>query len=225
MQDATSAAPEEPIKVLAQDDGLFPQEVRRLVASLEIASVMGDASAEAASVARIILQNINMSRCKALADQTSWSQAIAWARAHPVERDVHIGRDRERLVGEACRRLRQQRYKIDVGAYGPAIAPSSRREIATRAESLIDLLGGFETAQQILRFMRDAKFYHDGIWLFGQVGLNIYDKKKAMIPVGWLLSLALKKLDLPARAAKPAVAWRSLVELATDFAAAHDCQR
>jgi hypothetical protein len=46
-----------------------------------------------------------------------------------------------------------------------------------------------------------------------------------MIPVGWLFSLALRFLDRPGNARKPEVAWKSLVDLATDFAAAHDCER
>jgi hypothetical protein len=46
-----------------------------------------------------------------------------------------------------------------------------------------------------------------------------------MIPVGWLFSLALRHLGRPGRARKPEVAWKSLVNLAIDFAAAHDCQR
>ncbi|WP_213291252.1 hypothetical protein, partial [Bradyrhizobium sp. sGM-13] len=44
-------------------------------------------------------------------------------------------------------------------------------------------------------------------------------------PVGWLFSLAMRFLNRPCSARKPGVAWQSLVDLATDFAAAHDCQR
>jgi ribosomal protein S16 len=85
---------------------------------------------------------------------------------------VGSGRERERIVGAACLRLRKQRYKVEVGAYGPQIAEASRREIVRRAEALVALLGGVKTADQVLRFLRDAKFYHDGMWLFGEVGLN-----------------------------------------------------
>lgn len=87
------------------------------------------------------------------------------------------------------------------------------------------MLGGLETATQVVRFLRDANFYHDGLWLFGEVGLNLYDNKRPMVPVGWLFSLALRHLGRSGGARRPEVAWRSLVDLATDFAAVHDCQR
>lgn len=127
--------------------------------------------------------------------------------------------------GGACLRLRKRGYKIEVGAYGPQITERSRREIVGKVETLVALLGGLETANQVLRFLRDAEFYHDGLWLFGEVGLNIHDVKRPMVPVGWLFSLALRYLDRPSGARKPNVAWKSLVDLATDFAATHDCQR
>lgn len=73
--------------------------------------------------------------------------------------------------------------------------------------------------------MRDANNLHDGMWLFGEVGLGLYAAKDPMIPVGWLMSLALRNLDKKGTARKPAVAWASLIALATDFAAVHDCQR
>lgn len=225
-----SLAPASPRDVLATPDGIFTPEVWRLGRSLQIAAVLGDCPEAAAIAARIILDEIRDARCAPLQDQKAWMQAIAWARAQPVfaeaaQKGVTPGREREFIVGAACLRLRKQRYKVEVGAYGPQIAQASRREIVRRAEALVALLGGVETADQVLRFLRDAKFYHDGMWLFGEVGLNVYDAKRPMIPVGWLFSLALRFLDRPGNARKPDVAWTSLVHLATDFAAAHDCQR
>lgn len=222
--------PTPPLSVLSKDDGIYPSEVWRLVCSLQVAAVLGDAPQLATAAAQVILDNVRGLRCAPLSDQRAWSQAIAWALAQPALADSTalkppLGRERERIVGAACLRLRKRGYKIEIGAYGPQLTEASRRELVRAADALVGVLGGFETAAQILRFLRDANFYHDGIWLFGEVGLNLHDDKRPMVPVGWLLSLALRKLGRPGGARKPKVAWKSLVDLATDFAAVHDCQR
>lgn len=223
-------APASPRKSLVRDDGLFAPEIWRLGCSLQIAAVLGDAPQAAAATIQIILGEIRDVRCAPLEDQDAWTQAIAWARMQPAIADaakleVPLGREREAVVGAACLRLRKQGHKVEVGAYGPKIAERSRREIVRSAEALVALLGGLETASQVLRFLCEAKRHHDGMWLFGEVGLGTHDANLPMIPVGWLFSLALRYLDHSGGARKPEVAWKSLVNLAIDFAAAHDCQR
>jgi hypothetical protein len=225
-----NVAPVQPSIILQRDDGLFPSEVWRLICSLQIAAVLGEAPQSAAVAAQVILDDLSDVRCAPLLDQQVWSNAIAWALEQPALYDptslrVSAGRERERIVGEACLRLRRRGYHVNIGAYGPQVSEASRREIVRSIETFIGLIGGLETANQALRYLHDAKFHHDGIWLFGEVGLAMYQPKRPMLPVGWLLSLALRKLSRPGSARKPAVAWKSLVELATDFAAVHDCQR
>lgn len=222
--------PRPPAEVLLSEDGLFATEFGRLVSSLQIAAVLGDAPPLAAAAARLILNAIEAQRFAPLAEHNAWSQAIAWAVTQPALRNPDAlaslsFRDRETIVGDACLRLRKRGFKINVGAYGPRIDGNSRREIVRIVEGYMGLLGGFETANQILRVMRDANNLHDGMWLFGEVGLGIYDAKQPMIPVGWLMSLALRIIEKKGNARKPAVAWATLIELATDFAAVHDCQR
>lgn len=223
-------APIPPCEFLARGDGIFPAEIARLALSLHIAAVMGDAPSTSIAIVRTILQNVGDLRCAPLSEQHFWSQAIAWARAQPTltapaAAAIPSGRVRERIVGEACLRLRKQGYTIEIGAYGPQISDASRCEIVSEVEMLIGSLGGLETLLQILRLLRDAGLYHDGFWLFGEVGLGLYEIKRPMIPVGWLLSLALRNLHRPASTREPAIVWKSLLDLATDFAAAHDCQR
>jgi hypothetical protein len=219
-----------PRNVLPKDDGIFSTEVWRLVCSLQIAAVLGDAPQQAAVAAQVIMDDLRGVRCAPVSDQHAWAKAIAWALAQPALADpitlqVPLGREREKMVGEACLRLRKRGYKVEVGAYGPQINQGSRREIVHSVEALVGLLGGLETVSQVLRYLHDANFHHDGMWLFGEVGLGPHAPKRAMIPVGWLLSLGLRNLGRLGSARKPAVAWKSLVDLATDFAAAHDCQR
>lgn len=227
---APGIGPAQPRSILSKDDGLFPSEIWRLVSSLQIAAVLGDSSQTATAAARVIFDDVRDLRCTPLSDQRAWAQAIAWALAQPAFSDptaleVPLGRERDRVVGAACSRLRERGYTVEVGAYGPQISESSRRELVRSVEALVDTLGGLQTASQVLRYLRDVNFFHDGMWLFGEVGLNLYDDKRPMIPVGWLFSLALRKLGRPGGAHKPEVAWKSLVDLATDFAAAQDCQR
>lgn len=219
-----------PSLVLAKADGIFRSEVWRLVLSLQIASVLGDAPQLAATAAQIILDGMDGDRCVSPSNESAWAQAISWALTQPALAEpnnltVPVGRDRERVVGEACARLRKRGYRIKIGAYGPKIAEESRNDLVQSAESLVRLIGGIETASQVFRYLRDANLYHDGLWLFGELGLNIYDAKLPMPPVGWLVSLALRNIDCSKNARKPHVAWKTLIELTTDFAAAHDCQR
>jgi len=227
---APDISPNQPASTLASDDGIFPQELWRLVCSLQIAASAGDAPQLAQATAQLILEDIGTTRCVPLSDVAKWASAIAWARAQPALADPaalrpSLGRDREDIVGNACKRLRARRYKITIGAYGPQVEEQSRRQIVQSIESLIGVLGGLETANQVLRFLNDAKLHHDGMWLFGESVPGIYQQKHPMIPVGWLFSLGLKNLNRPGKARKPEVAWSSLVTLTTDFAVVHDCQR
>jgi hypothetical protein len=225
---ATVAVP--PSSVLAKDDGIFPAEIWRLVCSLQIAAIVGDVSQLVAAAAQVVLDDLRDNRCAPLSDYRAWTEAIAWALAQPTLANpdalkVPLGREREQIVGEACSRLRKRGYKIEVGAYGPQIDEPSRREIVSSVEALVGLLGGLETTHHVLAHLHNSNRRHDGMWLFGEVGLGIHQPKQPMLPVGWLFSLGLRDLGRPGRARKPAVVWKSLVDLATDFAAAHDCQR
>ncbi len=222
--------PRSPGIVLLNENGLFPTELGRLVSSLQIAAVLGDAPRLAAAAARLIVDEHVEQRFAPLSDLDAWAQAIAWAVKQPALSDPAAlasasFRDREEIVGAACLRLRKRRFRFDIAAYGPRIEGSTRQQIVSSVEGYIRLLGGLETVNQLLRAMRDANNLRDGMWLFGEVGLGLYAAKRPMIPVGWLMSLALRNLDKKATARKPAVAWASLIALATDFAAVHDCQR
>lgn len=228
--DTPAVVPAQPSSTLRNADGIFPSEIWRLACSLQIAASAGDAPQLASHAAQIILDDIKgLQHCAPLSDLSRWVQAIAWARTqppltNPATVTVPPGRIREVIVGNACRRLRDRGYSITIGAHGPQVDISSRRQIVQSAENLVNLLGGLDTANQVIGFLNNAKLHHDGIWLFGETSLG-FGAKQPMPPVGWLFSLGLRHLNCQGRAKKPAVAWKSLVELATDFAAVHDCQR
>lgn len=221
-------APVKPPEALGRSSGLFPDDMLRLVNSLEAAVALGDVPYEAAFAGQIIMDSLGADRCAPLSEMESWAQALAWARGQlpsTAQQGMSSARARGRIVGEACRRLRKRGYNVRIGAYGPILSAASRRQIVHAVEGYIALLGGRAVADQLLDVLRRTNALHDGIWLFGETNLGIYQSKEPMPPVGWLLSLSLKYLGREGVVRKPDVAWKSLIGLATDFAAAHDCQR
>ncbi len=130
------------------------------------------------------------------------------------------------LVQEAAHRLSKLGYAIEKDSRGkPSISENSRLEIVRCIKGYIRLLGGIKVADQVLRILRETNQIHDGLWLFGNSNLAITDPKIPLPPFGWLFSLALSEFGTVGNARKPEIAWKTLVNLCTDFAAVHDCQR
>ena len=78
---------------------------------------------------------------------------------------------------------------------------------------------------QVCRVIEDSKLIYDGMWLLGDRVPGIWSAKQPAFPVGWLFSLGLRHLGQAGKVRKPAVAWKTIAQLATDFAAAINCQR
>jgi hypothetical protein len=78
---------------------------------------------------------------------------------------------------------------------------------------------------QVCRIIEDSKLIYDGMWLLGDRVPSIWSAKQPAFPVGWLFSLGLRHLGQGGKAQKPAVAWKTIAQLATDFVAAMNCQR
>jgi hypothetical protein len=87
------------------------------------------------------------------------------------------------------------------------------------------LLGGTEVVKQVCAFVSSSKMLHDGMWLLGNRVPPVLGMSQPAFPVGWVYSLGLRFLGKRGTARRPAVVWKSLAELAIDFAAAVDCQR
>lgn len=218
--------PSSPAMALGIDEsGLSRGEVWRLSRSLQIASLAGDVPRECAIAADLIARALpDDTRFASLDSTDAWERAIAWAMTQPNE---EYGRwyARQRQVGLACARLRQDNYRVDIGAYGPEVPAATRREIAAVIDGLIRLIGGIETAQQVCQVLRESDRLHDGMWLFGDCVPGVLQTTKPTIPYGWLFSLALRHTGCRGTARKPEVAWRRLISLAIDLAAVFDCQR
>jgi hypothetical protein len=220
--------PADPASALQCNNGLFPEEIWRLAQSLQIAAVLGDADKQEAIAVTAISQRVRDIRCVDLNQSDAWQQAIAWALAQttPIAQGMPPidFADRSQQVGQACRRLRDRGYDVLVNAYGVVVSDQSCRAIAERIDGLVAHLGGVETTMQVCRFIEDNKLIYDGMWLFGNRVSGVWSTKKAAFPIGWLFSIGLRHLG-SGGARRPDVVWRTIAELATDFAAAVDCER
>ena len=224
-----------PEKVLRAEapvaDLLHRNELSRLRCSLKIASVAGDAPDSAHRILYTIVQDL----CREgfiylpLTCSKQWLDAIAWALHHPAtsasDHPPHPGIDRQWAVGNACRALRNRGHRVDIGAFGPEIDVGTRTQIARQIDSLFAQIGGIDATEQLFWVLRDTGKQHAGIWLLGNVPTSVDQLPQPAIPTGWLLSLALRNIHARPTTADPATAWKSAVELATDFAASTDCQR
>jgi len=225
---SAAAGPSDGPGLAIDQSGLYSTEVWRLSRSLQIASVLGDAPAEAAIMADRIARQAGDQRCVPLDDMAAWEGAILWAlNRDTIDPGFQNGQwyARQQQVGEACRRLRQQGYEVTVGAYGPNLSAKSCHAIQGKIDSLVSLVGGVETLSQVYQILKDQNLIHDGIWLFGDQVPGVFQTKFPTLPYGWLFSLGLKHAGRPSSPPKPAIAWKTLATLAIDYAASLDCQR
>ena len=112
-----------------------------------------------------------------------------------------------------------------IGAPGPAIDAAARAGIAREVDSLLAQIGGIDAAERLFRILRDTAKQHSGMWLLGNVPTPVDRLPEPAVPTGWLLSLALRKIQASSTAADSATTWEAVVGLAINFAASTDCQR
>lgn len=225
---SAAAAPSDNLGLAVDQGGLFSAEIWRLSRSMQIASVLGEAPVEAAIMCDRIRSQIGDQQCVPLDNAEAWKQAIVWAlNQGALDPGFETGKwyARQQLVGDACRRMRQQGYEVAVGAYGPNLSAKSQQAICLKIDSLVALVGGGETLSKVCRILKDQNLVHDGMWLFGDRIPGVLQTKLPTLPYGWLFSLGLKHTGRAGSARKPEIAWETLATLATDFAASLDCER
>ena len=201
-------------------------EYARLQRSLKIAWVAGDVSESSHRILDVIVQNLSADhRYLPLVHSEEWLRAIRWAipriRSSSVASLPHHGQDRQFQVGTACQRLRDRGYRVHIGALGPHLDDDTRREITEHIDSLIAQIGGIPTAQGICT----TRKVHDGMWLLGNLPASHDSATEPALPIGWLLSIALRHIHKEPSTDNPVEAWDSAAKLAIDFAASMDCQR
>ena len=224
--------PDMVLRAAAPPDRLLHRnELSRLRCSLKIASVTGDAPNSAHRILYTIVKDLSAEGYiyLPLTRSKEWLDAIAWALIHPAtpasDYLSHPGKDRQWVVGNACRGLRRRGYGLNIGALGPDVDADTRTQIARQIDSLLAQVGGLEAAEQLFRILRDTRKLHAGMWLFGNVPTPIDQLPQPAVPFGWLLSLALRNIHVSPSATDPAKVWESAIRLAVDFAATADCQR
>ncbi len=218
------------IEVLLMQQGrLTREEIIRLSRAVSIAELLGDAPPKVALTADLIARNLPPGGCAGLEMEQPWTQAIAWALSQPECSDAQWASwrplERQYQVAQACKRLRQRRYKIQVSAFGPVLSDTLRRDIGNAIDALIAVMGGLETIGRIYRDLREKHRVYDGLWLFGDKVPGVTQAKTPSLPWGWLFSLGLRHVSSRTNPRKPDIAWNSVVALATDLAAALDCER
>ena len=222
------ACPEVILRTEARVDGLLHRnDYARLARSLGIACAAGDISASYQEILEVIVRSLEADdHCYLpLTRSEEWISAIGWAKARtgsrPSEPPRYHGRHREAVVGTACRDLRERGYTVSIGALGPQLDGATRLGIAQQVDSLLAQIGGVTTILALCA----TRELHDGMWLLGN-RVGSYDRMAdPALPVGWLLSLAIRHIHKKPSGDSPAEAWESAASLATDFAASMDCQR
>ena len=212
-------------------DLLHRNEYAQLRCSLKIASTAGDVSDSVHRILYAIVHDLTADGfCYLpLTYSKEWLAAIGWALSHPqalASDDLpHAGQDRQFVVGTACRALRDRGYRVDIGARGPRIDADTRTQIAQQVDSLFKQMGGIDAGEQLCGIIRETGKVYSSMWLLGNVPARIEQSPQPAVPVGWLLSIALRHIHVKPSTSDPTKAWTSAVKLAIDFAASTDCQR
>ncbi|MDR6670213.1 hypothetical protein [Rhizobium sp. 1399] len=206
--------------------GITKWEIGRLARSMQVASVAGLVEPGVGIAATLISQQMtNTTRYVDFSNAGEWIEAISWARAQPDFNAHAAWSERVQNVGEAFARLIKRGFNAEITAYGVALPEQSHTAILDQIEAHVRLIGGEECAKQIFRILNDANSTHDGFFVFGNRVFSHKGSNGPAYPWGWLLALAIANFNHHPKARKPAVVWRNLIDLASDFAAAHDCQR
>ena len=224
--------PDAVLRSAVQADHLLSRnEYARLQRALRIACVAENLSESPHRILDAIVRSLTTEdrRYLPLTQVEPWLRAIQWAipRAEPSPYDSPRlrGLDRQFHVGTACGRLHARGYAVPIGALGPNLDSNTRREIAEQVDSLVRCIGGIAAIERLCGFVSAAGRVHDGMWLLGNVTGGYNNAPPPAIPVGWLLSIALRHIHVRPSDGDPDESWKSAIELAIDFAASMDCQR
>ena len=224
--------PDSTLRADRKTDGLLHKnDYNRLWRSLKIASAAGDVPESFHRLLDIIIRDMSSEDyCYLpLTHSEDWLDAIRWAKSQPASSVSDYlpygGRDRQFLVGTACQRLRCQGYPVPIGAFGPQLAANTRTKIAQHIDCLIANIGGTSAVEQLCHFIAATRKVHDGMWLLGNIPANIDQLPEPAVPIGWLLSLALRHIHRKQATDDPQGAWERMIRLSVDFAATMDCQR
>ena len=138
-------------------------------------------------------------------------------------------RTRVRTVNSLSVRLVKSCVFKAIGSTSAPVDPDSdddtRTEIARTIDSLIAEIGGVDAICRLCGIISQHGKIHDGMWLLGNLPCRPDQPPIPWVPVGWLLSIALRHIQREPSTDDPDPAWNTALQLATVFAASMDCQR
>ena len=73
------------------------------------------------------------------------------------------------LPMNACKELRRQGYRVDIGASGPRVDDDTRTAIARSIDFLIAGIGGVDAICRLCGIISQTGKVHDGMWLLGNL--------------------------------------------------------
>lgn len=177
LETHSGARPDFLLRMDGQTDGLLHRnEIGRLARSLKIAYVAGDIAEEAPHLLLdAITRDLEDDRVcyRPLTDSGAWIDALGWAVAQPDVLNpryrLNQGRDREFVVGTACRELRRRGHEVQIHSNGPHTDGAVRVAVARRIDALISEVGGIEVICRLCKIIRQNRRVHDGMWLLGNL--------------------------------------------------------
>ena len=224
--------PDTLLRAEAQSNQLLHRnEYARLCRSLAIACAAGDVSEHCHWILDAIVRSLEAEdhRYLPLTHSEEWLSAIRWAtfRLGPsaAASPPRDGQPRQFLVGMACRRLRECGHTVHIGAFGPHLDADTRVAIAERIDSLFAQIGGVAAVHGVFGLIDRTGRPHDGMWLLGNRTSASDGAPDPAVPVGWLVSVALRHIHREPSADAHTETWETALRLAIDFAASMDCQR
>ncbi|MCY3858552.1 MAG: hypothetical protein OXG25_06550 [Gammaproteobacteria bacterium] len=212
-----------------QERRLFRNEIGYLLDACEIAEAAGDASNHAVRTLEKICNALKSeSRSYAAPTNTTiWQRAIVSAQYAPDSPDVLGDFDpnpRNKTVGIACRGIRDCGFDVQIDSFGPNINEHTQLQIANRVDSMIENVGGVNILMYLFQHMYQHNRLHDDLWLFGNQIAPARSPSKPEIPVGWLISLALRHIHNPPSTPDSGLL-KEGISLSINLAAALNCQR
>lgn len=223
------AIPSRPVADLlhVSEGGMLAREFWHLGRAVKIAAYAGDADIAVVEIVDRLTLALHEGRLAPLTAEEPWLAAIHWA-MEDIERRPPTGglTDlRENSVGQACKRLRERGFAVEVSGFGCVVSEQTRSRLGKRLDVLAASLGGVDMLHQLFRVLRDSNRLHDGFWLFGNEVVPPSRSKSPTLPYAWLLALGLKHLGRSRTTRQPAATWGELAHLLIDAAACFDVER
>lgn len=152
----------------------FKREIERFQSPLSIACVVGAIPERVLHILSAVCKGLTKATKSYVlfSNRDAWISAISWANPRSDRSDAALvgisEHHRELHVGEACRRLSDRGYHIEIDTNGPLLRPEDQTKIVEHIGNQIARAGGAIVLQWICSVVKDRDLLHDGRWLLGK---------------------------------------------------------